>query len=365
MRLKSLFLATLLSVVAMACHAGAKEDIQADMRAGRWTEADSKLSEVLSKHPDNALAHYWRAEVKFKLGEIAQAQDEARRAQAIDPSEKFASNKATLQRILQAKPVAAPHPEPATTLQQEVSPRPVAEPPPAPMPQPEKSSGIWLPFVLVAVVVAVLAWRFTRSAGRQQLDAERKRWAGALDEASRDLADALAASDANPQHSPEVKLGNYDRVRKAQADVAGHKSALASADDFSTTRDLVARSHDIAADIRGEERPSERAARLQAEQQALQAQRAAGQAGPVYVQQTGPGGSGMLGTAAAVGAGLVIGELLSGHAEARPHRNTDTYVPIDDDDGGQLDLGGADTGSNNWDTGGVDVGGDGGSGDFS
>ena len=57
-----------IAVAAVSAFAGAKEDIQADMQAGRWSQADSRLADVLAKHPDNALAHYWQAQVKYREG---------------------------------------------------------------------------------------------------------------------------------------------------------------------------------------------------------------------------------------------------------------------------------------------------------
>ena len=46
-------------LAATAAIAATKEDIQADMRAGRWQHADELLQQVIAKHPNNALAHYW------------------------------------------------------------------------------------------------------------------------------------------------------------------------------------------------------------------------------------------------------------------------------------------------------------------
>ena len=98
--------ALLLSVAAVGAFAGAKEDIQADMKAGRWSQADQRLEAVIAKHPENALAHYWRAQVKFKLGQIEAAQAEVRKARELDPSESFAHDKATLRHIMDAQPAS-------------------------------------------------------------------------------------------------------------------------------------------------------------------------------------------------------------------------------------------------------------------
>ena len=95
-------LAAALLLSAGSALAGAKEDIAADMRAARWTQAEQKLDGVLRKHPENALAHFWLAEVKFEQGQIDAAKAELAKARELDPSESFASKKTMIQRIDQA-----------------------------------------------------------------------------------------------------------------------------------------------------------------------------------------------------------------------------------------------------------------------
>lgn len=376
MSLKRFIIATSLALASLASHAGAKEDIQADMLAGRWAQADGRLEDVLKKHPDNALAHYWRAEVKFKLGEIEAAQTEARKAQEIDPSEKFAGNKAMLSRILHAKPTSAKSPLDAAagglppTLD---APRATLTPPAqastgTPAPRADGKAGFGASLLFAVLVVGGLGWWFVRTTSRKQLLQKREQWAGSLNEASKDLTDAIAASDANPLNSPEVRLGNYDRAKKAQAELATHQASLGTRTDFAQTRSLVARSHDIAAEIRGEERPSDKAARL--EQERLAAMRAQAPLQQPYgtpVPSTS-GGAGVLGTVAAVGAGLAIGSLLSGRAEASQRhssRATD-FEPIDNDPADSIDVSGVDAGNDSWGDGGgsVDLGGGGDGGSF-
>lgn len=350
--------ALLLSVAAVGAFAGAKEDIQADMKAGRWSQADQRLEAVIAKHPENALAHYWRAQVKFKLGQIEAAQAEVRKARELDPSESFAHDKATLRHIMDAQPASL-----ATAPAVQATP-----PAPAPRPEPrtaaapeQRSSGghFWLWALLIGL--GVLTWRLTRSRVRDDARDERARWQGEIQQAIKDLRDAVAASDANPTLSPETRLANYDRANRAQADLTAHQATLARRRDFGETAALVLRARDIAAELRGEEKPSERAARMEMQRQQT-VQPGYGPAyGPGYgAPQRGVGGLGVLGTVAAVGAGVAIGSMMSGSSEAHGHRrqeegdggNRGGYIPFDDDNsGGGLDLGGSDGGAS-WDSGG-------------
>ncbi len=362
----------LLTVIAQA---GSREDIQAAMKAGQWSRADERLDEVLRKHPDNALAHYWRAEVRYKLGKIEDAQAEVHRAREIDPTEKFASDKTLLSQIMRASAKAdlqtlQPH-SPVVAVQAPLgeSVRLQADTTlPHPVRARKSGFGFGAVALLLAAAVGVVAWRVARARGNDDKQRERARWKDALSEAHKDLGDAVAASDANPQNTPETRLANYDRARKTQADLLAHQNSLASRTEFAEAQSLATRAHDIAAEIRGEERPSDRVSRLEQERQ-VAAAAANGQVpliGGYGVQQPTPGlGGGLLGTVAAVGAGAVIGSLLSGAAQARPHQTGNNegtgYVPFDSDTAQAVDVGGANAGSDAWDTrsADVDAGGDG------
>lgn len=360
-----------------AALAGAKEDIAADMRAGRWTQAEQKLDGVLRKHPENALAHFWLAEVKFEQGQIDAAKAELAKARALDPTEGFASKKTMIQRIDQAQagpirldapavPQALPQPAPAPVLQTAEAPRREHR-----EERRESSGGISWFWLLALGGLGFFLWRKLKQSVAGNAPADVERWRGALMEAHKDLGDAVAAADANPAFSPEQKLATYDRVRKAQADISSHISTLASRRDFAETESLILRSRDIAAEIRGEEKPSDKAmrmqqARLQAEAQARAQGPGYGYGQPGYGQSSGLGGA--LGTAAAVGVGVAIGSMMSGSAEAseRHRRHSDDgsggggYIPFDNSPSNDLDLGGSDGGAS-WDSGGsdIDVGGGG------
>ncbi len=368
-------LAAALLFSAGLAQAGAKEEIAADMRAGRWAQAEQRLDGVLRKHPENALAHYWLAEVKFEQGQIEAAKAELQKARELDPTEGFASKKTMIQRIDQAQAGAIRLEPPRQEAL--ARPAPVQAPPttavPAEPPRESSSGGFSWFWLLVLGGVGFVLWRKLRRSVAGHSPADVERWRGALMEAHKDLGDAVAAADANPAFSPEQKLATYDRVRKAQADISAHISTLATRRDFAETESLILRSRDIAAEIRGEEKPSDKALRMQEARMQAEAQARTQGPGYGYGAQPGYGGGGLggaLGTAAAVGVGVAIGSMMSGSAEAseRHRRHSDDgggggYIPFDDASSRDaLDLGGSDAGAS-WDSGGSDID-VGGGGDF-
>ena len=374
-------LAAALVLSAGLAQAGTKEEIAADMRAGRWTQAEQKLDGVLRKHPENALAHFWLAEVKFEQGQIDAAKAELQKARELDPSESFASKKTMIQRIDQAQagPIRlAPPRQEALARPAPAEPAPV-QAAPREVPREPASDGISWFWLLVLGGVGFVLWRKLRSSVAGNSPADVDRWRGALMEAHKDLGDAVAAADANPAFSPEQKLATYDRARKAQADISAHLGTLATRRNFAETEGLILRSRDIAAEIRGEEKPSDKAQRLQEARMQAEAQ-ARGQGQGYGGLRTGHGGgSGVgaaLGTAAAVGVGVALGSMMGGSAEASErHRgasgeggqgggNGGGYIPFEDNGSHEeLDLGGSDGGAS-WDSGGGDVDIGGGGGDF-
>jgi len=377
-------------MLALGAHADPKDDIKADMVAGRWSQAEARLTEVLKKHPDNALAFYWYAQVLEKQGKTSAAREALANAERLAPDERLTSNREQLAQMKARLGVGA-----ATTITAAAEAPPVVVAPaapaprrePVPAPEPEHRSGgmFWI-FVAAGVLLVVLVVVSRRSGGagaKQQRD----RWASELNDAAKDLADAQLVSDANPALSEAQRLSNYDRIRLVKSDLSAHQSSLASRSDFGPTQALVLRARDLAAELRGEERPSERLRREQQEQLDREAQIAAarGQGGPGYGPGYGPApsaGGGFLRDAAMVGGGAVLGSILAGSASAHERREdrgsafgggSGSLHEVDDDtrfsrnDGGGIDVSGSDAG---FDFGGSDSssdvsGGGGGSDDFS
>lgn len=347
-------------LIAMAASAaalaGAKEDIAADMKAGRWAQADSRLEQVLAQHPDNPLAHYWRAQVKQREGQLDAARAELAEAKRLDPAHKFAGDAAALAKLERELAPAAP-----------VT-RTLPSPPQFPLTttpaQPERTghTGLWVALAVIALV-ALMVWA-ARSAKKRNVDDEHRQIRSRLEEAYNDLRDAAKAIDFRAELSPEQRLALSDRVLRAQGDVSAHLATLATRTDLSQSHQLVQRVRDIAAEVRGEERPSEIEAR-----RAMEAQRMQAMNQPLSPLQPSMGGPGGLGTAGAVlgglAAGAVLGGLMGGSERAHAHDagSGPHYTPIDDFDGGgnAIDVGGSGDGGG-WDSGGSDLGG--GGGDF-
>lgn len=368
----------LIACAAMAAQAGAKEDIQANMRAGRWSQADTRLAEVLGKHPDNALAQYWMAQVKYREGELDAARKHLSTAKELDPKLAFASSKtdlAKLEKILSntSAPAArteAPAPKPQTM------PAPVQQPPAVnyntPVEPKKSGSGFWMWIILIAVAGFIFwAVRAAKSRGESGDKAAIK---AKLEEALNDLRDAGKSIDFRPDLSMEQRLALSDRVVRAQGDVTAHLATLAGRSDLTPSYDLLRRVRDIAAEVRGERRPSdieaERELEMQRMQNANMAHQGMGMGGMGNV-----GGSGLGTAGAALGglaAGAVLGSLMSGSAHAHESRSdrgsgdgggSSGYTPIENFDRGDvspdIDIGGSDDGGG-WDSGGSDTGGSGG-----
>ena len=389
--LRLMVLAIGLAGLAFGACADVKDDIKADMVAGRWQQADSKLIEVLKKHPDNALAHYWYAQVLEREGKTPAAREELATALKLAPTEQFAGNKDQLAKMMKRLGVAAPGGE---TVAATATP---ADPVPAPMtrtaddgrsvvlktqptPQMEPKSGFggmtWILIIAGGLLVVLVV--VSRRSGGSAVKQERDRWTAELNDASKDLADAQLVSDSNPALNEAQRLGNYDRVRLVKSDLSSHLASMPTRTDFQPTQSLVLRARDIAAELRGEERPSERLRRENQERMDREATMAAngpGQYGPGYAQQ--PRGGGLLRDAALLGGGALLGSMLSGSASARERNvgndgsfggGSGSLREVDDNGSGGfggVDVGGSDAGSDfDLGGGGGDFGG-GGSDDFS
>lgn len=370
-------------VLALACAtaalAGAKEDIQADFSAGRWLSAEQRLQEVLAKHPDNALAHYWHAQALLKLDRKADARTALQAALKHDPDLKFAKDRALLQKIARELNVALSGAAPADGPQlvdSPSTPQVAAVAPPAPQPAPraesrpvERKSSSWPMFLGIGALFLVL-WLWLR---KRNQSADRGDIVAALRGARDDLQQAMKASDANPAFSAEQKLANYDVVRAAQARLDQYASRLqsgqGSAADVAEAEAAVWQARDLAADLRGQERPSLR--RSRAEQMRHEEAMARAQ----YQQPTYQGGGGGvgLGTAAAVGVGaaLLTGAVMAGTRESHHGHGNDNWRDDDNDrnrfdNSPGFDVGGSggdfDSGGGGGDFGGSDSGG--GGGDF-
>lgn len=369
-------------LLALACvtaaMAGAKEDIQADLKAGRWLSAEQRLQKVLEKHPENALAHYWHAQVLLKLDRRPQAKQELQAALNNDPELKFASDKNVLSQLARELGVSLPGASSGPQLVETPTlqtapvaqaPQPVAVPRAAPRPVERKSSN-WPMFLGIGAIFLVL-WLWLR---KKNQAADKGDIVASLRGAHSDLQAAVKASDANTSLSQEQKLANYDLVRATQARLDQYASKMQSgspsAAEIAEAEAAVWQARDLAADLRGEERPSLRRSREQQMRHEQAMARAQNQPGPGGYGYGAPQGGGIgLGTAAAVGVGaaLLTNAVLGSSRESHGHRDNswnDDNRSRDNSPG--FDLGGSggdfDSGGGGDFGGGGDSGG--GGGDF-
>ena len=80
---------TLMAASALTWALPTESQVQAELQNGRGAQAESMMSEVVAAKPGSAKAHYVYAEILAHNGKFAQAGDEARSAQRIDPAISF------------------------------------------------------------------------------------------------------------------------------------------------------------------------------------------------------------------------------------------------------------------------------------
>ena len=93
----------LASLAAVAWALPSLQDVEAEVRQGRYAQAESMMREVLAAKPGSARAHYVYAEILAHDGKVALAAEEAQKARLLDPGltftepEKFRSFEQSLQ----------------------------------------------------------------------------------------------------------------------------------------------------------------------------------------------------------------------------------------------------------------------------
>jgi len=83
------------------------KDIEAAVVAGRYSQAESMLREVIREKPLSAKAHYELGEVLARENHLSESRQELLEAQRIDPSLKFAQSPDKFKSILEKVSVAA------------------------------------------------------------------------------------------------------------------------------------------------------------------------------------------------------------------------------------------------------------------
>ncbi len=154
----------LLSTAALAALPTVQQ-VEAAARAGRYTQAESMMSEVVAAKPESARAHYIYAELLARNGNLAKASEEAAKARQIDPKlaftepERFTAFEQSLQRA------QAPAETPRSRTTAPVAPAYAPAAAAAPAMASSGNTGIpgWVWFVGL-IVLAIVLWRgFARS----------------------------------------------------------------------------------------------------------------------------------------------------------------------------------------------------------
>lgn len=157
-RAMTAFVLVLLSSVALALPA--PKDIEAAVKSGQLSQAETMLHEVIKEKPNSAKAHYELGQVLAREGRNHDARQELLAAQRLDPSLKFATDPQHFRDLLNRIPDAG---KPTLTV------------PPAPLAThaapaaPAESSFPWV-YILAGGGVLIVIWlvlsRATAAAGR-------------------------------------------------------------------------------------------------------------------------------------------------------------------------------------------------------
>lgn len=166
-RIAALLLLPLLLFAGLARAAVPTVDaVQAEVRAGRYAQAETMMREVVAARPDSAKAHYVLAEILTHNGQRDEALKEAREARRIDPAIRFtdAAKFESFEKLL-AQPRAArsggAYAGPDTgTIATPAAPTTPMQTAPAQRGDAAPSGGLpsWL-WLAGAAVLAVVVWR--------------------------------------------------------------------------------------------------------------------------------------------------------------------------------------------------------------
>jgi hypothetical protein len=85
----ALALLLLMGATAFAAEAPTVHQVYEAAQAGRLSEAQGMIQQVLKEHPDSAKAHYVDAELLAKVGHATEAQDELKTAERLEPGLSF------------------------------------------------------------------------------------------------------------------------------------------------------------------------------------------------------------------------------------------------------------------------------------
>ncbi|RKF36243.1 tetratricopeptide repeat protein [Paraburkholderia fungorum] len=373
--------ASLLFVSAAAFAVPTVQQIESAMSQGNWQQADAGLSEVLQAHPNNARAHYLYSQVLDREGRYADALAQVQQAKTLDPQirftdpTRFAQTEARIRKDAE-RAGGNTTSRAANPFVQQNSPAVMQQS--AMVPQaPQRHGpgiGMWIGIVLlIGVIALVLRWTLRRA--RSQDDSR------ADDDRRVQLKRATEMLNAVRSLKLDVKLSTAQghealekEVESTEEQLRGVVETLSNGKNPVPPYQLDELEQRIGSmRARAEGRPDPYAAPAAGTQQSPYAQEAERfgnppqpypQQGPyqqqpqVIVQQGGGGFGGGMG-------GLLTGVLLGEALNSGRERVVERDVIVDDEtrrrggdggNGGGLDFG---QGSNDWNDnsgGGVDLG---------
>lgn len=151
-------LTSLILVVAssVALALPAPKDIEAAVKAGQLSQAETMLHEVVKERPGSAKAHYELGQVLVREGRYQEGRQELLEAQRLDPSLKFATDPQHFRDLLNRIPAAS-------------APSALAKPTPAPLhalPMAPADTGFPWAYVLAGGGVLIVIWLLLSRASR-------------------------------------------------------------------------------------------------------------------------------------------------------------------------------------------------------
>jgi hypothetical protein len=155
------------------------DEVQSEVRQGRWAHAEEMMREVVAAKPGSARAHYVYAEILAHDARFDRAREEAAQARRLDPTLKFtdAAKFSAFEQLLEREHAAAQRPA-AVTAATPAPARPVFQPQAAAAPVSGSGSGLpsWV-WIVGLAVVAWLGWRMF-AARRQAVVPALPAWSG-------------------------------------------------------------------------------------------------------------------------------------------------------------------------------------------
>ena len=322
-----------------------QEAIRNAIQSGHLEQAQVGLQAALREAPQNAIAHYWLAQVLEHQGAYSVAWEELSAARRYAGNMSLGGSPQKLnafQERLKAERFQAERQlPPQSTALGTAMPGRIAgvatygTPVTAAATAPKTTLWSIAKWVLLTVgAIGAMAFGVSWWLKRKSTQTERGQLEQQLESAVASLKDAMKAMEGRGLSAREA-LSLSDRAGTLKGDLIRAKLGLANATDFQKVYDLLERAADLTAELKGQEPPSVARERAEANRE-----QASPGVGPSTVIINNSDNSGFLN-------GLVAGELLSGNSHHSHHSRS--YDENDDDSRRQSS---SSSGGSGWDLGG-------------